>query len=358
MTKGRSIRLFLADGTPGGIITAEIMNWTGHVMVAPRSRLPDLIQRDEAKRTGVYFLLGDDPSGGYKPMLYIGETDAIGKRLKQHAQDEAKDFWDRVYVVSSSDHNLSKTHVKYLESRLIAIAKRAGRATLHNSTTPDYTQLHEAEVAYMESFLEHMRLVLPVLGLDVLKETEIRRVAGGASVSSTGGISPSRETGHRTARQTALDLGDGLLRRRLPQVDSYGVPEYGLPSVEAVPVCNDGGFELADRKQGKLADACEIEGEFIVLAGSFARADSPESSNSYRNLRQSLKEDGTLRDEGGRLVFTRDTAFRSPSAASAVILDRNDNGRTTWRVKGKRGTTYADWQEAQVAAVTPPEGEA
>lgn len=31
MSTGKSIKLFLADGSPGGIITAEIMNWTGHV---------------------------------------------------------------------------------------------------------------------------------------------------------------------------------------------------------------------------------------------------------------------------------------------------------------------------------------
>lgn len=32
MTQGRSIRLFLVDGTPNGLLTAEIMNWTGHVL--------------------------------------------------------------------------------------------------------------------------------------------------------------------------------------------------------------------------------------------------------------------------------------------------------------------------------------
>lgn len=37
---GKSVRMFLADGTPGGLITAEIMNWTGHVIAAPRSDLP------------------------------------------------------------------------------------------------------------------------------------------------------------------------------------------------------------------------------------------------------------------------------------------------------------------------------
>ena len=53
MAQGRSIRLFLADGSPNGIITAEIMNWTGHIIVAPRSRLTDFVQRPEAGRTGV-----------------------------------------------------------------------------------------------------------------------------------------------------------------------------------------------------------------------------------------------------------------------------------------------------------------
>ena len=64
MTQGRTIRMFLVDGSPGGIITAEIMNWTGHVLCAPRSRLPDLIKRDETKRTGIYFLSGIDPETG------------------------------------------------------------------------------------------------------------------------------------------------------------------------------------------------------------------------------------------------------------------------------------------------------
>ena len=38
MSAGKSVRLFLAEGTPGGR-TVEIMNWTGHVVAAPRSEL-------------------------------------------------------------------------------------------------------------------------------------------------------------------------------------------------------------------------------------------------------------------------------------------------------------------------------
>ena len=28
---GKQLRLFLVDGTPGGLTTAQIMNWTGQV---------------------------------------------------------------------------------------------------------------------------------------------------------------------------------------------------------------------------------------------------------------------------------------------------------------------------------------
>ena len=46
--QGRSVRLFLADGTPQGLIVAEIPNWSGKVLAAPRSRLGELLKRSEA----------------------------------------------------------------------------------------------------------------------------------------------------------------------------------------------------------------------------------------------------------------------------------------------------------------------
>lgn len=353
MTKGRSIRLFLVDGLPGGIITAEIMNWTGHVMAAPRSRLADLIQRPEAGRTGIYILSGSD--GGYRPLVYVGETDSVGKRLAQHNKDDAKEFWEQTCIVTSKDQNLTKAHVRYLESRLIQIAAQAGRVRLANSTAPDAPMLPEADLSDMEFFIDQLRVVLPVLGLDLLKDATPRHAT--ETTLPAPPIPGTRSRGPRLARQGALDFGNRL---GVPDdVIGYGLPP-SLPPADAPDSGHDGDvFELQDRKTGKSAQACEIEGEFIILEGSFARADSPDSPNSYRPLRQSLKEDGTLlaEDTGDGFVFTRDTAFRSPSAASAVVLDRNDNGRTSWRLKGQRGTTYADWQEAQITAITPAEAE-
>lgn len=302
MTKGRSIRLFLADGTPGGIITAEIMNWTGHVITAPRSRLADLIQRPEAGRTGIYILSGTDPDGGYKPLAYVGESDGIGRRLAQHNKDEAKEFWEQTCIVTGKDHNLTKAHARYLESRLIAIAAEAGRVRLTNNTAPDLPMLPEADLSDMEFFIEQLRVVLPVLGLEVLKDAAPARFPAPTSPPA-GGDAPAE-----------------------------------LPA-----------FELFSRKHDLRAEAREIDGEFVVLAGSQARVGA--SGHGYKDLQQRLIAEGALVPADHDLYqFRQDHAFDSPSAAAAVILGQSANGRKLWTVKGTR-QTYGERQDEQIAAL-------
>lgn len=72
MTYCKSIRLFLVDGNPNGILTAEIVNWTGHVLSAPRSKLVDLVQREECQKTGIYFLVSENPEPPFYPNVYMG----------------------------------------------------------------------------------------------------------------------------------------------------------------------------------------------------------------------------------------------------------------------------------------------
>ena len=85
---GKQIKLFLVDWTAGGLTTAEITNWTGHVLSARRSDLSDLLQREEAQRTGVYFLLGDDEEAVGGIRLYVGEADVVAQRLKYHDREK------------------------------------------------------------------------------------------------------------------------------------------------------------------------------------------------------------------------------------------------------------------------------
>ena len=39
MASGKTVKLFLVEGTVGGLRTAEVGNWTGHLIAARRSDL-------------------------------------------------------------------------------------------------------------------------------------------------------------------------------------------------------------------------------------------------------------------------------------------------------------------------------
>jgi len=92
---GKTIRILLTDGEPSGILLAEISNWTGKVLVAPRSQLDQLSKREEVRRADAYLLVGPDPDDPSRALAYIGEGDNVIKRLLRHNKNEAKDFWER-----------------------------------------------------------------------------------------------------------------------------------------------------------------------------------------------------------------------------------------------------------------------
>jgi Domain of unknown function (DUF4357) len=81
-----------------------------------------------------------------------------------------------------------------------------------------------------------------------------------------------------------------------------------------------------------------------------------QGSNSYGELKQELIAQGVLNvsADGKFYEFVRPYSFKSPSAAAAVVLDRNANGRLEWKVVGSK-QTYHQWQEekAKVAELGP-----
>jgi hypothetical protein len=296
---GKQIRIYLVDGTPGGLLTAEIMNWTGHVVAAPRSDLRTLLRRQETSRTGIYILLGDDPETLGGTLAYIGEGDDVSERLAQHARPEeqgGKDFWDRAVVLTNKDANLTKAHARYLESRFITLARQAGRSRLTNGTSPPPLPLPEADVSDMEYFITQAKIILPVLGVNILR-------------SASSPISAPAEAPDAASRASS-------------------------------PL-----FTLYLRKDGITATAKEIDGEFTVLQGSQARSAWVGRSHSYKALYEKLVEEKVLTPErDSRLMrFARDQVFASPSAAAAVVTGRESNGRVEWKIKGS-STTFGDWQ--------------
>ena len=129
---GKHIELFLVEGVPGGITTAEIAGWTGHVLSGPRADLADILKRDEAQRNGAYLLLGDDDDAVGGVNCYIGRTENFRNRFRDH--QAKKEFWDRVVLITAKDDGFNEGHWGYLEARLVDLAKQAARVTLRNDS--------------------------------------------------------------------------------------------------------------------------------------------------------------------------------------------------------------------------------
>ena len=301
---GKSVRIHLVEGNPQGILTAEIINWTGHVITAPRSKLAALLAREETAKSGVYFLLGIDPETDGRPLIYIGQSENIRRRLTQHSKDERKSFWEKTCIVTSKDHNLTSGHIKYLESRLIAVAQASGMIGLTNDTAPEPSSLPEADRADMEYFVAQLRLILPLLDYAFLREVATLEQAPAAPIANA--VTP-----------------------------------------QLSPV-----FELTSKMHGISAQAQEIEGEFTVKEGSLCRsAWEGTPTHPYRNLWETLAHQGKIgADSGGAWRFKEDVQFSSPSAAAAIIYGRAANGRTAWKVRGS-GESYDQWQNRSLPQV-------
>ena len=161
-----TIKLFLVHGSPNGLRTAELSNWSGKAIAAPRTEISEILKREELDSPGFYLLTGVDPDSGDKA-IYIGEAENVSNRLKGHA---GKDFWNSVTVFVSKDENLTKAHIRYLEGILIKLANGNGSSVVMNSASSG-AKLPESDAAEIDVFLQKCLQLLPVLGITDFNQT-------------------------------------------------------------------------------------------------------------------------------------------------------------------------------------------
>lgn len=284
MPQGKSIRIHLTDGTVTGIRHAEVVNWTGQAIICPRTRVPDLADWNEATRPGVYILFGSDPDSE-QPLAYVGEAENVYDRL--HQQVASKEFWVETVFFSNKDQNLTKAHVKYLESRFLELASAGKRYKLENGNIPVQPALPRGDRDSMEEFIEQARGLLGVLGHRILEPPPAVK-AGVQSQPSAIATERHRE--------------------------------------------NLVGVELFLHASNLSAKAVLTDEGLVVRAGSQAAKDSTTKLQlGYRKLRENLLAQGILSDAGAVLTFSSDQLFTSPSQAAAVIVGYSINGRYHWR---------------------------
>jgi len=278
-----TLRLYFPSGDPYGLKVAKLGNWSGVGVTFPRALLGEARKRPELGRPGVYLLLGEDEAGF--PLLYVGEADDVGKRIARH--DQKKDFWTHAVVFTADENEgLDKAQTRYLEARLIELAKSRGQARLLNQTEGSPPPLSEMDRADAEAFLENLLLTLPPLGVAFL-----------------GPEAPKR-------------------KRQEPRfyLTSKGVQAEGELTPE--------GFVVKKGSQAVLKETSSLR-------------------KTYRRLRQHLIKEGILKQEGDRYIFTKDYVFSSPSAAAAVVKGNTRKARTHWKTAD--GQTFKEWLEASSA---------
>lgn len=289
MNLGKLIRLFLVEGDPDGIVTAEIQNMTIYATSFPRTKINVFRKRVEAKKAGTYILIGDNLENPMKPIVYVGEGAPVIDRIQSHNESKyKKDFWDRAIVFSSKDDYLTKTQIQYLESKLVSEINKIQGAIAENIQLPKEPILSEVDRAEMEEFYMALSLLLKTFGYDFLEEKSVD-------------IERIKET-----NQTEDGFMDGLLFK----------------------------FKIKEAE----AHMKIIDNDYVVLEGStIVKQQRQHIQPGILEARTTLLSKGQLvEDENDSLYrMTVNYAFQSPSYASGFVAGGNDNGWTSWKYKGK-----------------------
>jgi hypothetical protein len=254
--------------------------------------------------------------------LFLVDGDDVSARLAAHNKDPEKAFWNFVCVITSKDLNLTAAHVRYLESSIIRLINREGRASLANRNEPAFDRLPEADSSDMEDFVARLQVLLPVLGIQFIRPTP--KLDTPAAIDAGGLASLPVAVDSSSSRASTV--------RERPTTDGEKSPvfEFSSPSANA--------------------KAVEIGGQMIVLKGSQAQSqEQPSLGSNVRTYREQLKRSEKLvrSTHNDILELADDVAFTSPSAAAQAVMGTSRNGRVDWIVENT-GETYAKWQEAEI----------
>lgn len=267
--RGKTIQVFLTDGSPRGIKLADITSNIELAIFIPRTKINEASARKEVSNAGLYFLFGEGVDTA-KPMVYVGQSRNCLDRIKTH--DQKKDFWNYAIIITSKTKNFTQTHIEYLEELAISKAIEANRYKLENSVNPKKFDVPETLEADLLDNFDTIKILLSTLGFPLFD-----------------------------------NIGKALAK-----------PKDTL--------CCKGKDANAE---GEYVD----DGFVVFKGSKANKDLAPASNSTIRNLREKLIAQGILLEKGNIYEFQEDYLFNSPSSAAAQVLARNANGWTDWKDK-------------------------
>lgn len=272
MAYGKSIELFLVNGTADSLTIAELSNWNGKAIKIPRIEVSSC-DRDDITQAGVYFLFCKEDDGS--DSVYIGEAENVKDRLVQHLRDyqseKEKYYWSTAVVFIGRD--LNKALIRYLENRFVEIARASKRYLVLTKNTYRNTVMKEPQVAVMEEFVDNVKILINALGYKVLEPF------------------------------AQMDSSTILVDNELLYITSGSVNATGKVTAEG----------------------------FVVFAGATVNEKTSVKSLSAGMKKQRQKLFNSSKVEN--LITTEDILFSSSSAAADFILGYSVSGPRTWKTK-------------------------
>jgi hypothetical protein len=359
--KGRKVIVNLIDGSSYGPRIVEVGNWVGMAFFCPKSRISETMHRTEWDNPGVYCLRYESTDGGTEK-VYWGEAENIRIRLKEHLANPKMNQFTELVFFTSKDDWLTKTQIKYLEHRLVALSKDRG-ATLQNTATPSRPRIHETDENDMEYFLDQILMILPLMGfrfmidqpspsaMTMVQEFEIGKLVEDELEEQVDSlvsplppitperksISPTEKSDYETAaiERTPQEGGEvsklivpaEKKTRKKKTSSSFKRNEPVAPGDQVPPIV--GLYRIVQSKAKATMDI--VDGRYLVRKGSHAsKVENPSLSPTYVALRKRLLETGILVDDGAFYSFATDCSFTSPSAAANVVRGAQSPGPRMW----------------------------
>ncbi len=248
-------------------------------------------------KSALYFLFNEIENN--KIALYIGETEDILKRVKDHNKDDSKDFSNIICVVNEKE-DFNKTKTLYLEQKSIKMAKDNPKIVLINSNGGKKTTITPEAQESLDDLLVEIKRMLSIFGYGHLLENKVKEIS-------------------ENDKKVDLD------------------PE------QRNEVKNRIFYLYSAKKEGgkEIARAVYKDGRMTLLKGSKITKEPKDSFKknkeaAFKKYTSYIEDTSLTKEEDDFFVLQQDLEFTSVSYPSDIVKGHSTNGWLEWKnIDGK-----------------------